>query len=102
MIKKRSGEIIVTNEKQNEMLKKLYGTAGGRLLLKVLTRPIISKIAGAFMDSPLSIPLIKPFIRKNNIDMSQYEKKRYMSYKGTAGEASDRYGRGLTYQSVRL
>ena len=24
MIKKRSGEIIVTNEKQNEMLKKLY------------------------------------------------------------------------------
>ncbi len=80
MIKKRSGEIIVTNEKQNEMLKKLYGTAGGRLLLKVLTRPIISKIAGAFMDSPLSIPLIKPFIRKNNIDMSQYEKKRYMSY----------------------
>lgn len=80
MIKTRKGEVIVTNEKQNQLLGKLYGTAGGRLALKVLTRPFLSKMAGAFMDSPLSVPLIKPFIRKNGIDMSQYEKKRYWSY----------------------
>ena len=80
MIKTRKGEVIVTNEKQNELLGKLYGSAGGRMALKLLTRPFISKMAGAFMDSPLSIPLIKPFIRKNGIDMSEYEKKRYWSY----------------------
>ena len=32
------------------------------------------------MDSPLSVPVIKPFIEKNNIDMSQYEEKEYKSY----------------------
>ncbi len=80
MIKNRKGEVIVTNEKQNQLLEKLYGSAGGRLALKVLTRPFLSKMAGAFMDSPLSIPLIKPFIRKSGIDMSEYEKKRYWSY----------------------
>lgn len=80
MIKNRKGEVIVTNERQNKLLGRLYGTAGGRMALRVLTRPFISKMAGAFMDSPLSIPLIKPFIRRNGIDMSQYEKKRYWSY----------------------
>ena len=80
MIKTRAGEVIVTNEKQSRMLEKLYGTSGGRLALRVLTRPFVSKIAGAFMDSPLSVPLIKPFIRRSGIDMSQYEKKRYWSY----------------------
>ena len=48
MIKTRKGEVIVTNEKQNELLGKLYGSAGGRMALKLLTRPFISKMAGAF------------------------------------------------------
>ena len=50
----------------------LYNTAYGRCILKVLTAPVISKACGLFLDSPLSIPLIKPFIRANAIDMSQY------------------------------
>ena len=65
MIKKRTGEIIVTNEKQNKALKKLYGTLPGRIALKVLTHPLISIIAGAFMDSRLSRPLIDSFIRQH-------------------------------------
>lgn len=80
MIKKRTGEMIVTNQKQNELLKKLYGTAGGRCLLKVLTMPILSKAAGMYMDSPLSKPLIKPFIRRNRIDTSQYQMRDFGSY----------------------
>lgn len=80
MIKKRTGEIIVTNEKQNALLKKLYGTAAGRCLLKVLTLPIVSKVAGAYMDSPLSKPLIEPFIRKNGIDTSDYIMRDFRSY----------------------
>ena len=80
MIKKRTGEIIVTNEKQNALLKKLYGTAAGRCLLKVLTLPIVSKVAGTYMDSPLSKPLIEPFIRKNGIDTSDYIMRDFRSY----------------------
>ena len=80
MIRKRNGEFIVTNEKQNKLLKKLYGTAFGRMLLKVLTAPCISKAAGAYMSSPLSKPLIKRFISNNNIDTSQYVMEGFRSY----------------------
>ncbi len=80
MIKKRTGEIIVTNEKQNKALKKLYGTLPGRIALKVLTHPLISIIAGAFMDSRLSRSLIDSFIRRNGIDMSQYISEDFRSY----------------------
>ena len=80
MIKNRNGELIVTNEKQNKLLKSLYGSAGGRVFLKLLTAPALSKAAGAFMDSPLSKPLIKPFIRHGGIDMSQFENRKFRSY----------------------
>lgn len=72
MIKTRDGKIIVTNEGQNKFLKKLYGSISGRMLLKVLTTPIVSKTVGVFMDSPLSKPMIKSFIKSHNIDTSQY------------------------------
>lgn len=80
MIKTREGEIITTNEKQNKLLDRLYNTADGRRLLKLLTKPFVSKIAGDFMDSVFSKPLIKRFIRNNNIDTSQYVMKRFRSY----------------------
>lgn len=80
MIRTRDGRIIVTNEKQNALLKKLYGSARGRALLKLLTAPVLSRAVGAFMDSPLSKPLIKRFIRANNIDTSQYIMRGIRSY----------------------
>lgn len=80
MIKDRNGEIVVTNEKQNILLKKLYGTVCGRVILKALTAPAVSKAAGAFMDSRLSVPLIKRFIKSSDIDTSQYVMKKFRSY----------------------
>lgn len=80
MIKTRDGRIIVTNEKQNEMLGKLYGSVTGRTMLKLLTAPALSAAVGAFMDSPLSKPLIKRFVRTNNIDTSQYIMSGIRSY----------------------
>ncbi len=80
MIKRRTGEVIVTNEKQGQLLKKLYGTADGRRLLKFLTLPIVSMAAGDFMNSIFSKPLIRPFILKNHIDTSQYQMRNFHSY----------------------
>lgn len=80
MIKDRNGEIVVTNEKQNILLKKLYGTVCGRVILKALTAPAVSKAAGVFMDSWLSVPLIKRFIKSSGIDTSQYVMKKFRSY----------------------
>lgn len=80
MIKNRNDGIIAENGGQQRILKRLYRTVGGRFILKFLTAPIISKAVGIFMDSPLSIPLIEPFIKKNNIDMTQYRDSEFSSY----------------------
>lgn len=80
MIKNRRGEIISSGKTQGAVLEKLYGTAEGRFLLKALTAPALSKAVGAFMDSPLSMPLIKPFIKANNIDTSDYIMSGIRSY----------------------
>lgn len=58
----------------------LYKTLPGRLLVYPLTRRPFSKICGAFMDSPLSKFMIKPFIRANRIDMSEYPDRSYKSF----------------------
>lgn len=58
----------------------LYDTVVGRCVLKVLTLPIVSKIVGVFMNSKLSVPMIKKFILKNNIDMTEFESVKYKSY----------------------
>ena len=51
----------------------LYHTSAGRLLLKAVTRPWLSKLAGAFLSSGLSKPLIGGFVKKNKIDLSECE-----------------------------
>lgn len=78
--KLRNGTLIEGADGQEKALDFLYGTAIGRIILKPLTAPAISKIAGAFLSTKLSCFLIKPFIKSNNIDMSQYKKEKYGSY----------------------
>ena len=58
---------------QDKFLEKMYKSEVGKLLLKFLTSKAVSEVGGRFMDSPFSLPAIKPFIEKNNIYMSQYE-----------------------------
>lgn len=62
------------------ILKFLYNTVPGRLVLKFITSPTISKIGGAYMDSKISTRHIKGFVKNNGIDMSQYEKAEYKSF----------------------
>lgn len=65
----------------NKGLSFLYNNAAGRIILKPLvSSSLVSKIVGCFMSSFLSIPLIKPFIRKNNIDLTEYKDKKYTSF----------------------
>ena len=63
-----------------ESLSFLYRTLPGRLCLSVLTQPALSRLAGAYLSSPLSKGLIDGFIRKNGIDMRDYEKRDYESF----------------------
>lgn len=65
---------------QTKVLEFLYKTTLGRKLLKILIMPCVSKAVGHFMDSYISVPLIRPFIKYNNINMQEYEKCKYKSF----------------------
>ena len=58
----------------------LYKTLPGRLLLSIIIRPIFSKFFGFIMSSGISKPLISGFVRKNNIDLSEYKDVQYSSF----------------------
>ena len=76
----RSGEIVSGNEGQDKLLRILYGTMAGRFLIKGLVHPAVSKAGGLFLDSSLSRVLVSPFVRKNRIDLTQYQKQSFTSY----------------------
>lgn len=76
----RQGEEIKENEAQDRLLKTLYGTAAGRLLLKLLVQPWVSRLAGAFLNTPLSVGMIAPFIERYGISMEECEQTVYPSY----------------------
>ena len=68
------------NYKESKLLRFLYHTVPGRVLLKVVTSPIISKIGGAYMNSKRSVRHIKKFIKKNNINMDEYHIEDWKSF----------------------
>lgn len=78
--KNRAGKIVYTDNGQDNLLKKLYDSESGRKLLSILVKPIVSKIGGWLLDTKFSTILINPFIKLNNIDMSDYVNKEFESY----------------------
>ena len=78
--KTRDGHLIEGADGQDRILAALYGCAAGRLLLKPLTAPGLSRLAGRFLSTKASKIFIKPFIKSNRIDMSQFEPVEYGSY----------------------
>ncbi len=61
-------------------LRVLYGTKGGRVLLKGFINPTASDLMGKFMSSKASSALVPGFVRRTGIDMSRYEPKKYRTY----------------------
>ncbi len=78
--KDRKGNIISNSTKQDKSLEFIYSKAPMRFLLRILARPIVSKIAGKFLDTWPSTFLIDSFVKKNHIQMKDYERRRYCSY----------------------
>lgn len=76
----RNGNIVPGDDGQDRMLAFLYGTGVGRCIVKLLIRPWVSRAAGWLMDSGISRPAIKPFLKKNHIDMSEYEDRPFKSF----------------------
>lgn len=62
------------------MFEDLYRNKLGLLIASLFARPGISRAAGCFMDSRLSVIAVKPFIRKNQIDMSEAASDKFKSF----------------------
>ena len=61
-------------------VKLLYNNLLGRIVVKALTRPSISKLNGKRYSKASSTKKIARFVRKNQIDMSEYKKVEYKSF----------------------
>ena len=76
----RQGNKTESDSGQDRFLKRLYTSAAGRMALKIMVRPWVSKAGGKLLNTRLSALFIDPFVKKNQIDMKQYVRKRYSSY----------------------
>lgn len=77
----RKGRPVALNDaSQIRAVHFMYDTFFGRLVTRVLTRPWLSRIAGAYLDTGFSKRLIPGFVQKNGIDLSEYEQKAYASF----------------------
>lgn len=61
-------------------LKFLYNTVLGRIILKLITGKLVTRVYAKYMSSKLSTIKIKKFIKKNNINMDEYQIQEYKSF----------------------
>lgn len=66
--------------KESAALRFLYRNFFGRMILRLLTARWVSKLCGAFLDSSLSKPLIKSFVKNNGIDLSEFESDNFKCF----------------------
>lgn len=71
---------LVYDEKESLFLKILYSNVVGRCILKVFTLKWFTNLGKLYMNSKLSKLKIKRFIKKNNINMEEYEEATYNSF----------------------
>ena len=100
--KHRNGTVIDLPNSQDRLLAALYGNVMGRILLKPLTAPVLSKLAGQLLSTKASCLLIRPFIRRNGIDMSQFEPETYKSYNEFFSRRIRREARPMDYTPGHL
>lgn len=77
---KKKRQTVDYSKGQSKSLSFLYKTTFGRFCLKLLVKPNTSKLAGKYMNTKLSTIHIKRFVKKNNIDLSEYEARKFKSY----------------------
>ncbi len=76
----RNGNLVPGDGGQDCFLEWMYGTRPGRLLVKLMIRPGVSRAAGWLLDRRVSALAVRPFIRKNHICMDDFEQRRFRSF----------------------
>ena len=65
---------------ENRALRFLYRTVPGRVLLRGLTKPAVSRVCGRYMDSRFSRRKIRGFARRSGIRLEDYRRREYNSF----------------------
>lgn len=76
----RNGNLVPGDDGQDRFLEWMYGTRPGRLLVKLMIRPGVSRATGWLLDRRVSALAVRPFIRKNHICMDDFEQRRFRSF----------------------
>lgn len=76
----RKGNLVPGDDGQDRFLEWMYGTRSGRLLVKLMIRPGVSRAAGWLLDRRVSALAVGPFIHKNHICMDDFEQRRFRSF----------------------
>lgn len=67
-------------EKESLTVKLFYANPIGRGVVKVFSLPIFSKVVGGFLNNKTSKVMIKKFVKKNDINLDEFENKKYKSF----------------------
>ena len=91
MVLDRTGKEIIESASQAKFLGFLYRNLPGRMLLRLLRSRWVSRLMGAYMDSPLSKGRVKKALRNNTVDMTGVTETEFPHYNAlfTRKRASD-------------
>lgn len=67
-------------QQESLIIRFLYGTAAGRICLKPFVSRSFSQLMGKLLSGGISRLLIPGFVRRNHIDMSEYDEQDYGSF----------------------
>jgi len=76
----REFKTIEISKANSLSVKFLYSTLMGRLILRSIVRPVVSQRFGTLMNRRFSRRFVARFIRKNDINMAEYENIKYKSF----------------------
>jgi len=84
-------ETLEISHNDNLTVNFLYNSFMGRIILKLLVKPILSKFAGLIMDCRFTRIFIRNFIKRNNINIEEYQNEKYKSF-------NDFFSRKIKYE----
>ncbi len=72
-----TGRIRADGQTPSRWLRFFYNTRIGGVMLRLMVSPFITKTVGKFLDTRLSKPLIKGFVKRNGIDLSECREQTF-------------------------
>ncbi|EOL44498.1 phosphatidylserine decarboxylase [Enterococcus caccae] len=89
-------------ENDSWSLNFLYKNPLGRILLKGIIQPQLTKVVGFYLNSSLSKGMINRFIKKNNLQMGEYVPMSYTSFNHFFMREIKPAARALVYEECSL